>query len=459
MSFKNRNGLAGCIFPRKLRTIRVPVVAALLGIAFVLGQLSINAGVGLLETSDSPVFVGMARDHAVASEGFLAGPRPPLTSLLLKLAGQSPRKFAAWQWTIHIVAWASLAGLLLWRTRPLAAGAGLAVAVLALALMPQVQVWNLYLMSESVSLSMIPLVFGCLAVLAERPGLRGELPLIAILAIGGGVRDLHAYLALSLATAVFVGFAVLSRWRRRPWLVLVAGFAVFAASDISADHGYPDSINRRWVFPLVNVIGQRVLTDPAACSYFEASGMPMSPALHDRAGKWASSDGFAAYHDPELADFRAWLVAHGKSTYMRWLLEHPGPALGAVWAARGELLHLVPEKLAVYYPGGYPEPELHRRLAEDSVKLGLASLALALPIAAWRRRRGFLVDDGIRLGLAVASFAPVPVLMFVAYHGDAMDLARHSLGIAVYFRVWLVFVAWLLLQGTVAPTIDRRPAP
>lgn len=45
-------------------------------LAFLVAQLYAGLGVGVMVTSDSPVFVNMAKDHPVFSKAFLAGPRP-----------------------------------------------------------------------------------------------------------------------------------------------------------------------------------------------------------------------------------------------------------------------------------------------------------------------------------------------------------------------------------------------
>ena len=261
------------------------------------------------------------------------------------------------------------------------------------------------------------------------------------------MRDVYAYLATALAVAVFLGLGIASRWKRVHWLLLVSGLLVFGLVGVSAGSGARNAVERRWVFPLFNVIGQRVLTDPVRTSYFTTAGMPMSDALRGRTGAWASSDGFAFFLDPELAQFRRWATEEGKATYVRYLLAHPGYTFGSAWTARRELLHLVPRELAPYYPPGFAG--LAPRLCdlEASLALSVFPLVVALPMATWQRRRGWRAGDGSRGALAVAALVPLPVLMLAAFHGDAMEVARHAVPAAVYFRVWIVFAAWLVLDG------------
>lgn len=264
------------------------------------------------------------------------------------------------------------------------------------------------------------------------------------------MRDVYAYLAAALAVAVFLGLGIASRWKRVHWLLLVSGFVVFGLAGVSAGSGARNAVERRWVFPLFNVIGQRVLTDPARTSYFTTAGMPMSDALRGRTGAWASSDGFAFFLDPELADFRRWATNDGHATYVRYLLAHPGYTFGSAWSARRELLHLVPGELAPYYPPGFAALAPWLLDLEASLALSVLPLVVALPIAAWQRRRGWRAGDGARGALAAAAMVPLPVLMLAAFHGDAMEVARHAVPAAVYFRVWIVFAAWLAVGGGAA---------
>lgn len=69
--------------------LRYARVFILLFLAFLFAQMYAGLGVGVVETSDSPVFASMARDHPVFSKAFLAGPRPPLTSLVMKAVAGS----------------------------------------------------------------------------------------------------------------------------------------------------------------------------------------------------------------------------------------------------------------------------------------------------------------------------------------------------------------------------------
>ncbi len=173
--------------------------------------------------------------------------------------------------------------------------------------------------------------------------------------------------------------------------------------------------------------------------------MPVNEAVLAQANKWASSDTFAVYRDPALADFLAWVTSQGKSTYSAYLLEHPGYTSGEIVDHRQLILHQLPSALEGYYPKEY-RPIVQGMFAiEASLLWAILPAAALLPYRLWQRRRGLRPNDAWKVSLAVAALVPLPVLMVISYHGDAMDVARHSVIVAVYARLYLVFIAFILI--------------
>lgn len=434
------------------------LLAALL-LIFLLVQLYAGLVNGVQTSSDTAVFADMARRHPLLSEGFLAGPRPPLTSLLLKAVAGSPRWFVAVQWLVHICAWASLAVYFRVRFRGRPAGLLLAAWVLALAVLPHVQIWNFYLLSESLSISCLPLIFLLSAHANASRRVGGWLGLSAVLLAATFVRDVGAYMALALgASLCVVGFRAsgLQGFRAGPLLLLVTVAAGFVISSMTASIGGPGPMDKRWVFPLGNVLGQRVLPDGERRHFFETRGMPASDAVLGQAHKWASTDTFRLYRDPALADLRQWLTSRGKTTYLEYLVLHPKFTIGSVVQNRAVILHQTRYGLEGYYPDGY-YGSMEPVFALEARLLWVALPAVVAVVhGAWKRRSGWRSGDRRRLSLLAALAVPIPVLMVVSYHGDAMELARHSVPAAVYVRLYLVFAAFLLLD---ADEGDQARAP
>src|SRR5258706_2355896 len=84
---------------------------------------------------------------------------------------------------------------------------------------------------------------------------------------------------------------------------------------------------RRWQYPLMNVIGQRMLVDESRTAFFAANGMPTDAKVMRFRGDFAHSHGNAIFRDADMAYFRDWLDARGKATYVYFLLSHPGDSL------------------------------------------------------------------------------------------------------------------------------------
>ena len=161
-------------------------LALLIAAAFLMAQGYWLLGQGVQVTPDSAAFSGMAREHPILSRDFLAGPRPPLVPLVLKGLGGSERLLVSFQWAFHVGAWGALAALFFRGTRSRVLGAALALWTLLVSLLPLVQVWNPFILSESLALSLLPLVFLALPRLLSGTGLRAGMPLIVVLIFGGG---------------------------------------------------------------------------------------------------------------------------------------------------------------------------------------------------------------------------------------------------------------------------------
>jgi hypothetical protein len=244
-------------------------------------------------------------------------------------------------------------------------------------------------------------------------------------------RDTNAWMLLALAAMLVVTVAV--RWTKPRVLILASGLMViFLISNASAD------IGNRWLFPLGNLLTQRVLPDASSLSYFESCGMPVSPSLLQLAGKFANSDEQAMFGGPELESFRRWLYDHGKPCYMGWLISAPWSQAWEALYRTGSLISFdtvdrffsnrytpqLPSQMeAILYPGHY------------TLWIWFFS-TLAAVIAIWKRawNKNALWAAFICLNLLVFPH------LFLTWHGDAMAPDRHALsvGVQLYLGSWIL---------------------
>jgi hypothetical protein len=244
-------------------------------------------------------------------------------------------------------------------------------------------------------------------------------------------QDTNAWVVLMTAGALLIGVAT-GRLKRHYVLIASAFAIVFAVNDYSANRAH------RWVVAFMNNVGLRILPVPEHTEYFAQSGMPVTPALMGRAGKKAWRDDWAFVKDPELEEFRQWLYARGKPTYVRFLLSHPAMTI------QEPLRHpelLLSAELRNYAPAGF-SPILRGAVAEIvyvkqwsllCIWAAAIALGLALGLRIWKHNTAAVMP----LALIVLAY-PHGALI---WHADPNEIDRHALEVAVHFRLGL----WLLV--------------
>jgi len=434
------------------------------------------------QLADTISYLRISR-QPILDPSFWGSTRPLVFPLLLKLSGQDIRRTSAAQLGFSIFAWGLLALFVarqlrkpapqptLASTEPgdpmgpaarpegkarefihrLRTAGGLQLVafglILAFSLDRHITGWDFVMMSESLSLSFLALFIALGFWVLEG----WQIGKVALLCAAGLLlaftRDTNAFLLLMLAG--LLALAVLLRWIRPHALILACAFTItFFLSNANANLG------QRWVFPLGNLIGQRVLPSGRAVSFFVRCGMPVSPALMHLAGKFANADDRFLYEDPGLADFRTWLLGSGKSCYTRWLISDPFPRLGEMFAQFEELI--VFQDVDKYFARGF-NPLIPVRLGRlyYPEKFALAIWAittLAALAAIWKR--WWLVNP-LWAAFIFLTLLLLPHL-FLTWHGDAMAPERHALsvGVQLYLSFWMLVL--LALDWAITRTLESR---
>jgi hypothetical protein len=457
-----------------------------MGVAYVFVRLAAVLGIGATHAPDSLSYLEVARLDPF-SDAVLAGPRAPTLPLFYKLLGSDELRVAG-QVTLSIVCWLALAAALaalISNRRVRAIGFG---AILLFSLAPQITHWDSILLAESLSVSFTAAVVAASLWLVQTPAWRRLGLLAGVTLVWVFTRDTNAYLAALVGVGMLIAIPFVTRRRLMvagaAAMIVIAGLSLVSANGgatadkrAAALNGRPDgSFGRtvaayrmpaqqyflfsegRWEFPLLNVIGQRVLTDPARLQYFKDHGMPVTPALLQMAGEYAPGRGGAFYRSPELAGFRRWLVDEGTSTYASYLLTHPGQVAKA-FADDPRAMIFADETLPESETGGAIRETVRDFVPEPLRRALLASSAFSLLL--W-----------VALGGAAAYFAvthvprrtwlvPLALLastvphMLVIWNGDAQELQRHSLLVGVVGRLGILL---LLLLALDSPRRERLPA-
>lgn len=276
----------------------------------------------------------------------LAGLRPPTVPLLYKLLNSDPNTITEFQILLSILSWGALALFVVRAVRVrqlklLAFG-----VVLAFSLSTEILMWERVMRSESIAFSLMALLIACGMWLVE--GWRWPKVAVTLLValLWGFTRETNGYALIMVAGLLFL--CVLLRRIHWRYLSIALAFAlIFIVSDFSATAG------QRWVFPFLNVLSQRVLPSSTDTNDFARRGMPVTPALEKLSGQWASSNNWAFYSDPDLANFRNWLFDKGKQSYTTFLFSQWQTTVTKPFSDVGDLIY---PDVSFYAPVGFSAP-------------------------------------------------------------------------------------------------------
>lgn len=390
--------------------------------------------------ADTTAYERISREP-MSSVDLWAASRPVMFPLLLKAAQQDFDSAAVFQLALSILAWGAMALMV---SSFLRDGAfrvvGFAI-ILLFSLERHIAGWDFVMMSESLSITTLVLFTAACLWLLEGWRLTKVIVVLLAALLLAFTRDTNAWMLLALAAVMTV--AVAARWMKPRALVLAGGLAlIFLLGNASADRG------NRWIFPLGNLLTQRVLPDPSALSYFQSCGMPVSPALLQLTGKFANSDDQAMFGGAELESFRRWLYDHGKTCYVGWLLSAPGPQAWAALYRTGSLISF--DTVDRFFSNRYASllpPQVESILYPERFTLWIWGFStLAAVAAVWRK--------AWNVNALWAAFICLNLLvfphLFLTWHGDAMAPDRHALsvGVQLYLGCWVLVL--LLTSGVIA---------
>ena len=307
---------------------------------------------------------------------------------------------------------------------------------LLFSLTPSIARWNFLALSGSLAISLFAVFVAAWILFLSTGRSFFWLAGVAVTALfWGGARDTNAWVLVMIAGIMTMAVVASGKSSRVPLMALGVWFVlVFTLSNVSANAG------NRWWIPFFNVMGQRILPVPEHVSYFVDHGMPISPALLGRAGKWAAEDGWVFHYAPDLEKFRVWTAANGKMVYMNFLISRPirsmtTPALGV----SSDFLRMAGATLVdpTTYLG--PEhPPSHSKVALVCFVL-CNILTVCLACVLWRR--GWL-HRLPHLAVPLAMILLSAPHAWLAWHGDAMETARHNLTSFMQFSLGFVLL-WL----------------
>jgi hypothetical protein len=385
-----------------------------------------------LTWNDSTAYEAIAT-HSLWSSTFWTSQKPPITSLLWKLTG-TPSGFDLAQTLVFICAW----GFLAWTVgRQVPQGWRRIVGtllVLGFATSTPVIPWNRSVLSDSLAVSEVALLFAATLWLGKRFTLPRIAALGVVAALSVGTR--YAELAtVGLLALLLLGWAAYKRLRHSAATPLILTALVLVG--VSAGSLYQESRSGLTATEMRDVYVVRILPFPNEVAWFGRHGMPDTKAI-DRAGRLTKRvKGEAKVVPIPTHAVSVWIGEHGYSTYLWWLVTHPSEIVGQP---------LTRPELAFNFSNGRIDDygALNRTNSTLTLAFWPAWIWL-LPMAAlgmyaassndetWRDRR-------IRLMFALGGIGVLQML--IAWLADGQETTRHTLEgyVEVRLGVFLFFI-------------------
>lgn len=415
----------------------------------------------LIEFPDSDSFLTKAAEPFWTADYFFGSGRffivPAFYKAVFALVGPEKAALAIAQALFAVVAWLTFAWTLAARFANAWLGVAAAALALAFGLTSDIIQWDAIVLSESLSTSLFVLLLALWLMLSDRVTAWRVAAVIVCAAAWSMSREANSLLILPLAAAAVAWgwwYWPAGRERRRCAVLAAALVAIFAGTFVISGTG------DRWVFPLLNVIGRRVLTTPERTAFYVARGMPVNPRLMAMAGEFGGGQDWAFYDDPELADFRAWLRANGKRAFVEDLAFNP---LRTAAEPIGDVQEFVCPDVADYRWHGYRPlypasvDTAVCRLLVGPFTAGAGFLGIALAAAAWLGRRTLTAVAGFRLLTAAALLAGWLPFTWFTWHviGD-MEIGRHVWSGVLMARTGELLLAVFLLEAVTTPPVRDR---
>ena len=197
-------------------------------------------------------------------------------------------------------------------------------------------------------------------------------------------------------------------------------------------------------YPLMNIVGMRILTNQAYLTYFEHQGMPVTNSLLQYSGDASHWNGLAMMQDPRLDAFREWIKEHGTVAFIKFLWHYKADALQM---PLNDPVAVLAPNLYYYSATGFT-PILERsRLSEVlyPMEFGVILFWLANMFAAFIAVFALQQKKVLWILPLLMILLAYPQIVLV-WNTDSNDLLRHSLHLNVQWRLGLWLLVFLLID-------------
>ncbi len=388
-----------------------------------------------------------------------AGDRPPVIPLLWKASGDGPT-FVLVQTLVSVVAWSALAIVVARLVRPRWAQLLAGALVLGFAATRPITQWDRSVLSESLSLSVLALLFAATILWALRPTIVRSVALVLVALVFAGTRDTQIWVIALVAVA----FGASALWRglrvdvrsARPALVVAAGLVFVVVGTATSS-----MVSHRDVRNVQQALAVRVFPYPSRIEWFADHGMPQAARLARLARATPGADGHPpvvaiGLDDPEFQPLAHWLRTDAARTYVAWLVLHPGTVLKEPLVRPERTFNNADGHLSFYAAVDRTDAPLLTTVLYPAWPWVLAGAIVAVVGGRWSGQWRRTAWAGVAL-LGALGLAH----MLVAWHGDGMEATRHAGVGNVQVRLGVLILLVMLLDGRralpVQPEVSIKP--
>ncbi len=412
---------------------------------FALEHLSSMAEVKLNVAFDAAGYLRHSKIPFFSIDYWL-GMRPVGYPTFIKLMHHNPNQVAAIQSLLYMTSWSFFSLYIYTRSRNKLFGFFSGLTILFIAVQPDIALWSHHILTESLTFTFIPwasiLLYEFL--ISERK--QYFYILLFLLVYFSTIRDVNTFY---IATFIII-FAILYFYNyiNKVNFILSSTLLVFALffSNYTTNHAGNTIMEKRWIFPYFNLVGHRFLTNSELLQYMQKEGMPVNEALLRKKNVWASRKakddmGFGWYDDPELKNFREWVAQSGKTKYTKFLLTHPAYTFGQIYAHKDEIFHYLNKPH--HFLKGYKIDNTftYSKIRNETFYKYLFILISVIIVLSFILKKTIINKYTIPM---LTLLLPIGLLTVVTFHGDAMEVHRHTLIIPILLKVTMFMLAYAL---------------
>jgi hypothetical protein len=388
---------------------------------------------------------------SVFSREFWTDARPPVTALFWKAVNSDPEKIFELQLYFSIAAWAILAFTTAYAIRSYLLKPLTFALILAFSLSRDIFMWDAFLGSESIALSLTALFLASAGwlLMGWRTFKAATLIVLSVLMVF--TRDTYAYFFLMSGLVILPVFWF-SLYRVKAAGVSLAFLFIFLLSSQLAVLGL-----RPFRAVLMNT-SLRIFPSETYTEYFRQHGMPIDENLVTKSRDKTEGQKFdvnkAFMFDGEQAGFRKWALESGSSEYIKFLWFYKADTFQNVFTeTAGPSFY---PDVYYYTATGYKPILKDARISEllYPTRFGLVFFFVANIVAAfiaafaWRDRRVLWLLPLLMILLTY----PQAVLVWAA---DVNDVARHSIPHNVLLRLGVWMLAFFVFDSLLADLSEQ----